>query len=116
EAFVGHFTWDLQRFAASVALMCWQKALSDSVIRDLIASFTRSYLDQVQWFRQTEDDSSFALNLETARGAILAALHDARLSTRYEMLHRTTHVDEADRRFRETSGVRRLDDAEYDRV
>jgi uncharacterized protein (DUF2252 family) len=32
------------------------------------------------------------------------------------MLHRTTHVDEADRRFRETSGVRRLDDAEYDQV
>ena len=32
EAFVGHFTWDLQRFAASVALMCWQKALSDREI------------------------------------------------------------------------------------
>ena len=27
EAYVGHFTWDLQRFAASIALMCWQKAL-----------------------------------------------------------------------------------------
>ena len=27
EAYVGHFTWDLQRFAASLALMCWQKAL-----------------------------------------------------------------------------------------
>src|ERR1044072_9321554 len=51
EAFVGHFTWDLQRFAASVALMCWQKALSDGVIGDLIATFTRSYLDQVRWFR-----------------------------------------------------------------
>ncbi len=116
EAFVGHFTWDLQRFAASVALMCWQKALSDSVIRDLITAFTRSYLDQVQWFRQTDDDSTFALNLDTARGAVLAALQDARLSTRYEMLHRTTHVDEADRRFRHSSGVRRLDEAEYDRV
>ncbi len=29
EAYVGHFTWDLQRFAASVALIGWQKALSD---------------------------------------------------------------------------------------
>ena len=52
EAFVGHFTWDLQRFAASVALMCWQKALSDSVIRDLITTFARAYLDQVRWFRR----------------------------------------------------------------
>jgi len=116
EAFVGHFTWDLQRFAASVALLCWQKALSDSVIRDLIGAFTRSYLDQVTWFRQTEDDSTFSLNLDTARGAVLAALQDARLSTRYEMLHRITHVDDADRRFRHTSGVRELDEPEYEKV
>jgi uncharacterized protein (DUF2252 family) len=116
EAFVGHFTWDLQRFAASVALLCWQKALSDTVIRDLIGAFIRSYLDQVTWFRQTDDDSTFSLNLDTARGAVLAALQDARLSTRYEMLHRITHVDDADRRFRHTSGVRELDEAEYEKV
>jgi uncharacterized protein (DUF2252 family) len=116
EAFVGHFTWDLQRFAASVALTCWQKALSDSVIRDLITTFVRAYLDQVRWFRETDDDSSFALNLDTARGAVRSALQSARLSTRYAMLDRTTHVDESDRRFRENSGVRRLDDEEYARV
>ena len=116
EAFVGHFTWDLQRFAASVALMCWQKALSDSVIRDLITTFTRSYLEQVRWFRQTDDDSTFALNLDTARGAVLSALQEARLSTRDAMLDRTTHVDESDRRFRESAGVRRLDKAECDKV
>jgi uncharacterized protein (DUF2252 family) len=116
EAYVGHFTWDLQRFAASVALMCWQKALSDTVIRDLIESFVRSYLQQVRWFRQTDDDSSFSLNLETARGAVLSALQDARMATRYEMLDRTTHVDGSDRRFRETAGVRRLEDDEYKTV
>ena len=116
EAFVGHFTWDLQRFAASVALMCWQKALSDKVIRELNATFIRSYLNQVQWFRQTDDDSSFALNLDTAKGAVRAALDTARLSTRYAMLDRMTHVDESDRRFREGAGVRRLDDAEYGKV
>jgi uncharacterized protein (DUF2252 family) len=38
------------------------------------------------------------------------------LSTRYEMLHRITHVDDADRRFRHTSGVRELDEAEYEKV
>ena len=116
EAFVGHFTWDLQRFAASVALMCWQKALSDKVIRDLNATFVRSYLNQVQWFRQTDDDSSFALNLDTAKGAVRAALDTARLSTRSAMLDRMTHADESDRRFREGAGVRRLDDAEYGKV
>jgi uncharacterized protein (DUF2252 family) len=116
EAFIGHFTWDLQRFAASVALMCWQKALSNSVIQDLITSFVRSYLDQVRWFRKTDDDATFSLNLDTARGAVLAALQDARLSTRCSMLDRITHLDESDRRFRESAGVRRLDKAEYEKV
>lgn len=116
EAFVGHFTWDLQRFAASVALMCWQKALSDEVIRDLITTFASSYLDQVRWFLGTDDDATFSLNLGTARGAVLTALQDARLSTRDGMLDRMTRVDESDRRFRESHGVRRLDDAEYAKV
>ncbi len=116
EAYIGHFTWDLKRFAASVALMCWQKALSDSVIRDLIGTFVRHYLDQVRWFRRTDDDSTFSLNLATARGAVLAALQDARRATRHAMLDRMTRVDESDRRFRESAGVRRLDDAEYEKI
>ncbi len=110
EAFVGHFTWDLQRFAASIALMCWQKALSDEVIRDLITTLVQAYLEQVRWFLQTDDDSTFSLNLDTARGAVLSALQDARLSTRDRMLDRMTRVDESDRRFRESHGVRRLDE------
>jgi uncharacterized protein (DUF2252 family) len=116
EAFVGHFTWDLQRFAASVALLCWQKALSDGEISALIDTFTRAYLDQVQWFTEVDDDSSFALNLDTARGAVRSALQSARLSTRSEMLDRMTKVDNWDRGFRDTAGVRRLDDDERQKV
>jgi uncharacterized protein (DUF2252 family) len=116
EAFVGHFTWDLRRFAASVALMCWQKALSDEEIAGLIETFVRAYVDQVRWFVDVEDDSSFSLNLQTARGAVLAALQSARLSTRSQMLERMTHVDESDRRFRDLPGVRRLGDAEREKV
>ncbi|WP_101948681.1 DUF2252 domain-containing protein [Mycobacterium sp. 3519A] len=116
EAFVGHFTWDLQRFAASVALMCWQKALSDEEIACLIETFVRAYVDQVRWFVDVEDDSSFSLNLQTARGAVLAALQAARLSTRSQLLERMTHVDESDRRFRDLPGVRHLDDAEREKV
>ena len=109
EAYVGHFTWDLQRFAASVALMCWQKALSDKEISALIEVFTRAYLRQVRHFVDVDDDASFALNLNTARGAVLSALQFARLSTRAEMLDRITVVDEWDRRFRDLPGVGRLD-------
>src|SRR6185503_18218332 len=116
EAFVGHFTWDLQRFAASIALICWQKALSDEEITALIDTFVRAYVRQTQWFVDVEDDSSFSLNLETARGAVLSALQSARLSTRAQMLDRMTRVDQWNRCFRDSSGVRRLNDAERDKV
>jgi uncharacterized protein (DUF2252 family) len=116
EAFVGHFTWDIERFAASVALMCWQKAISDEEIASLIETFVRAYIRQVRSFVEVEDDSSFSLNLETARGAVLAALQSARLSTRAQMLDRMTRVDDWDRRFRELAGVRRLDDGERDKI
>ena len=82
EAYVGHFTLDLQRFAASVALMCWQKALSDEEIAGLVEKFVRAYIEQIRWFVGVEDDSTFSLNLKTARGAVLSALRMARLSTR----------------------------------
>ncbi|MFI5509602.1 DUF2252 domain-containing protein [Mycobacterium sp. NPDC051804] len=116
EAFVGNFTWDLQRFAASIALMCWQKALSDEEIKALIETFVRAYIDQVRWFTEEEDDSSFSLNLDTAQGAVLTALQTARLSTRSQMLERMTKIDDSDRRFREIEGVRRLDESEYEKV
>ena len=37
EAYLGPWTWDLRRFVASLALMCWQKALPDNAIDDLVA-------------------------------------------------------------------------------
>ena len=33
EAYLGHFTWDLRRFAASMALVGWQKALPEEDVR-----------------------------------------------------------------------------------
>ena len=116
EAFVGHFTWDLRRFVASIALLCWEKALSDDEIRSLIETFVRAYVEQVRWFVDVEDDSTFSLNLQTARGAVLSALQSARLSTRSQMLDRMTHVKDWDRRFRDLPGVRRLDDDERDKI
>ncbi len=70
----------------------------------------------MRWFTEVEDDSSFSLNLTTARGAVLSALRTARLSTRSQMLDRMTRVDEWDRRFRDLPGVRRLEDAEREKA
>ena len=45
EAYVGCYTWDLRRFAASLALMGWQKALPEDAVRDLVARYVRAYLE-----------------------------------------------------------------------
>ena len=116
EAYVGHFTWDLQRFAASIALMCWQKAFSDKEIAGLIETFVRAYIRQVRWFVDVEDDSTFSLNLETARGAVLSALQ---IGTPLHTLGNAGPDDRGrrmDRRFRDLPGVARLEDAERDKV
>ena len=116
EAYLGHWTWDVMRFCASLSVLCWQKALPDEVIDDLVARYVRSYVEWVQHYVDAEDDTEWALTLETGRGAVLDALHRARLSTRVDLLNSATVVDGYRRRFVERAGTRQLDDAEVERV
>jgi uncharacterized protein (DUF2252 family) len=118
EAYVGPFTWDLRRFAASVALLAWTKALPDSDIRRLVEAYLRAYVEHVQWYAGDgrDQEREWALRLDTATGAVRDLLLKARLSSRQHLLDSMTFVDGQDRRFREGSGVRMLDDAERERV
>ena len=116
EAYLGHWTWDPQRFAASLALLGWRKALPDEVIARLVEKYARSYLDQVEYFVSTPDDTRWALTLETSTGAVLGALQKAKLQTRVGLLDSVTVVDGYRRTFAERAGVRQLDDDERDTV
>ncbi|MDQ3720194.1 MAG: DUF2252 domain-containing protein [Actinomycetota bacterium] len=116
EAYVGHYTWDLQRMAASLALLGFAKALSDSTIREMIETYSRSYLEQVRAFAGGDRDAEFSLTLENTDGALHDALVDARMETRIQLLESNTAIDGEDRRFTEGGGARRLDDAERDTV
>ena len=116
EAYLGHWTWDLARFAASLALLCWQKALPDEVIDDLVGRYVRAYADQVEHYRSVADDTEWALTLDTAQGAVLDALQRAKLSTRFGMLESVTVVEDHRRRFADSRGVRRLEDEEAEMV
>ena len=112
EAYLGHWTWDLARFVASLSLLCWQKALPDGTIDDLVAGYVRAYAAQVEHYRRVADDTEWALTLDTAEGAVLDALHRAKLSTRFGMLESMTVVEDYRRRFADATGVRRLEDDE----
>ena len=112
EAYLGHFTWDLQRFAASVALLGRAKALPDSDIEALVGTYLRAYLDQVRKFLDFDDDRSFSLRLSTAHDSVHDVLLATRLRTRVGLLDKATELEGHDRAFRDGPGVRRLDDSE----
>ena len=116
EAYIGHFTWDLQRFAASLALMGWRKALPEEGIRRLVGRFLHGYLDQVSSYLEEENDEDFALRLDNTEGPILALLEQARLKRRVELLDPLTSTEEGVRMFRASGRVRRLEDDERRRV
>src|SRR3954447_20836447 len=112
EAYIGHFTWDLQRFAASLALLGWRKALPEQDVRELVGRYLHGYLDQVGRYQEEEHDEDFALRLDNTDGPILALLEQARLKRRVELLDPLTSTEAGVRVFRESGKVRRLDDEE----
>jgi uncharacterized protein (DUF2252 family) len=116
EAYLGHLSWDLRRFAASFALMSWRKALSDDAIGELIGVYLRSYLDQVEAFTRSDEDRSFALVKDNTEGAVRDVILETATRTRQELLGRITVVEDHERRFADGPQNRRLDDDERARV
>jgi uncharacterized protein (DUF2252 family) len=116
EAYLGHFSWDVMRFAASLALTCWQKALPEHEVRRLVARYVRAYLQQINHYLRTDDDTDFALHLDTATGPVLEALKFARKLRRAEVLDEMTSVHHGVRTFHDDASVRRLGRREHARV
>lgn len=109
EAYLGHFTWDLRRFAASLALVGWQKALPADDVERLVRRFLRAYLSQVDSYAATGDDEDFGLHLDNTEGPVLDALVSARGVRRVDLLDRITTVERGGaRRFSDHASVRRL--------
>ncbi|MGJ6960928.1 DUF2252 domain-containing protein [Streptosporangium sp. G11] len=99
EAYVGPYIWDLRRFAASVALIGYAKALSDDVITGLVSGFAHSYLSELHGISAGGDDAIGALTLETTSGVLHRVLQLARLNTRVALLDVETTIENFDRRF-----------------
>ena len=115
EAYLGHYTWDLKRFAAGLALMSWQKALPEQAIRDLIARYVRAYLGRVNSYLR-DDDANYSINLDNTTGPVREALQLARQSSRVDLLASMTLLDDGVRMFQHTPRMRPLGAAERRRV
>src|SRR4051794_3268616 len=110
EAYVGPFSWDLKRFAASVALIGYQKALSDDDITTLVTTFARSYLTELRAIAAGGDDAIGSITLENADGVLRRVLQEARLNTRVDLLAGQTTIDDYERRFSLGDGVYDVDE------
>lgn len=99
EAYVGPYTWDVRRLAASLALIGYDKAMSDDEIRELIRALADSYTAQVKRFVDGHDDKTFALTLDNTAGVLLDVLRSARQLTRVGLLDGLTEIVDGDRRF-----------------
>ncbi|MEH1126528.1 DUF2252 domain-containing protein [Micromonospora sp. CPCC 206061] len=111
EAYVGPFVWDLKRFCASVALIGYAKALSDTVITDLVTRFARAYLTELRAIADGGDDAIGSITLDNADGVLRMVLQQARLNTRVELLGTQTTIDNYERRFSLGEGVYEIDAA-----
>ncbi|RBM14397.1 DUF2252 domain-containing protein [Streptomyces sp. PT12] len=111
EAYVGPFTWDLKRFAASMALIGYTKALSDGMISDLVTAYATAYRERIRLLAAgAKDDEVPPFTLDTAAGPLLGALHQARSRTRFGLLDSMTEVRDFERRFAPGGGAIALDD------
>jgi uncharacterized protein (DUF2252 family) len=112
EAYVGPFTWDLKRFAASVALIGYAKALSDAQISDLVRTYAEAYRERIHALATgAKSDEVPPFTLDTAEGPLLDALRDARSLTRFGLLDSMTEIRDFERRFAEGGGSIELDAA-----
>lgn len=115
EAYLGHWTWDVTRFAASLCLLGWRKALSDRALAELVERYCRAYLAQVRRFADTDDDR-FALRLDTTDGTVHQVLQQARTRTRVALLDAITETEGFDRILRPGPGMRTLGAEEREQV
>jgi uncharacterized protein (DUF2252 family) len=116
EAYVGPFSWDLKRFAASIALLGYAKAVSDDVISRLVADYARTYLAELRAVAAGGEEAIGSLTLDTTDGILHDVLQRARLNTRVALLDAQTAVDRYERRFAMLDGVHRVDAAIRDAV
>ncbi|MER7762388.1 DUF2252 domain-containing protein [Streptomyces sp. NPDC097619] len=112
EAYVGPFTWDLKRFAASVALLGYAKALSDDQIGELVGVYAGAYRERIRALASgAKNEEVPAFTLETSRGPLLDALRAARRRTRFALLDSMTEIRDHERRFSPGPGTVELDAA-----
>lgn len=112
EATLAPFTWDVKRFCTSLALIGYQKALSDIEIRDMVRVAAQGYARQVARFATSNEKYQYVIDSSNAEGAILEVLRSGKKRTRFGLLNYETDIIDGDRRFKNNNDFIQLTEAE----
>ena len=114
EAYLGHFTWDVRRFAASMALLGGARRSPTTTSPRSSRTYARAYLDQVAVLRPTTpDDRELRAPARHHRGrGQPGAPASPSCAPGSALLDAITETEGFDRRLRDGPGLRRLDDDE----
>ena len=89
EAYLGHFTWDLRRMAASLALLGFAKAISDETIAEMIAGYAARLRRAGARVRHRRPRRRVPADAgATPRASCTTCCCAARLETRVQLLER----------------------------
>jgi uncharacterized protein (DUF2252 family) len=100
ESIVADYQYDLWRLATSIILVAENNSLnSKSDQKEIINSFSESYLDTLESYVGNDDDTQLYFTKENTNGEVKKTIKEAAKKTRKEMLDKWTKVAEGERLF-----------------
>jgi uncharacterized protein (DUF2252 family) len=115
EGYIGPFTWDVKRLAASLNLIGYEKGFSDDEIQRIVYAYAGEYLEQVDDFCRSKQDR-FALTLKNTDGKINELLNQARIKSHVALLDSKTIIENYDRKFIRNKYVSNVDKDLYEQL
>ncbi len=103
EGYLGQYTWDLRRLAASMVLVGRENGISDSDITTAINTMVGAYIDQMTYFKGNGAELGFQLTTGNTTGAVDDTIVAANGKSRSSLLSKCTVMNGSIRAFQNLS-------------
>jgi len=113
EGYLGQFTWDLRRLAASMVLSGRENGLADADIATAINTMAGAYLDKMDAFKGSSDELAFQLKSGNTSGVVQDTINGGAGDTRSSLLAKYTQLSGASRVFQTTAQLQPVSAATY---
>ncbi|MDO8329446.1 MAG: DUF2252 family protein [Fluviicoccus sp.] len=116
EGYLGQYTWDLRRLAASMVLAGRETGVNDSNITTAINTMVGAYVDQMSSFKGSSAELTFQLKSSNTGGAVKDTITAAAGKTRASLLSKYTQLSGTTRTFQNLSNLTAVDTTTYNNI